>query len=264
MRRSPICVHRVGLEGPSDELKDLADTFDGMLARLETAFESQRRFAAQASHELRTPISVIRAEADVALAADDVTERERALAEAVRAEADRSEALIDGLLVLARSESTLHETEPVDLAELVGNVVGELVPLADEHGVDIDLALSEAQVVGDRVLLERLVTNLVSNAILHSEVANGGRRWMRVTVSSQAGQAVLAVANSGPDLQGEDLVQFFEPFQRRNGHAGSDRRGVGLGLTIVRSVAETHGGSVSIEPLNGGGLDVIVQIPSSH
>ncbi len=253
---------RVDLDGPADELKDLADTFDGMLARLETAFESQRRFAAQASHELRTPISVIRAEADVALAADDVTDRERVLAEAVRAEVDRSEALIDGLLVLARSESTLHETETVDLAELVGNVVGELVSLADEHSVEIDLALSEASVVGDRVLLERLVSNLVTNAIIHSENVNGERRWMRVTVGSQGSQTVLSVENSGPDLQDEDLAQFFEPFQRRYGHAGSDRRGVGLGLTIVRSVAETHGGSVACNGLPGGGLDVRAMLPT--
>ena len=153
---------RVDLEGPSDELKDLADTFDAMLSRLETAFESQRRFAAQASHELRTPISVIRAEADVALVAEDATEREVALARAVQAEADRSEALIDGLLALARSESTLHEMEPLDLAELAGDVVGQLVPLADENGVEIDLALDAAPVVGDRVLLERLVSNLVT------------------------------------------------------------------------------------------------------
>lgn len=252
---------RVGLDGPSDELKDLADTFDGMLARLETAFESQRRFAAQASHELRTPISVIRAEADVALAAEDATERERAFATAVRAEADRSEALIDGLLALARSESTLLETETIDLAELAGDVVGELVPLADEHGVEVDLRLDEARVAGDRVLLERLLSNLVTNAIVYGEAAEDGRRWMTVVVGARDSNAVLSVANSGPLLGDEDLRQYFEPFVRRNGHNGRDRRGVGLGLTIVRSVAETHGGSVSIRARTDGGVNVAVTLP---
>ena len=252
---------RVGLEGPSDELKDLADTFDGMLARLETAFESQRRFAAQASHELRTPIAVIRAEADVALAADDATERERRLASAVRAEVDRSEALIDGLLALARSESTLHETEPVDLAELVGDVIGESIELADEHGVEVELTLDDATVLGDRVLLERLVSNLVTNAILHSEVPENARRWMHLSVGMHGSHAVLLVSNSGPGLSSEEASQFFEPFQRRDGHNGRDRRGVGLGLAIVRAVAETHGGSVTIEPIPDGGLNVTLMLP---
>ncbi len=251
---------RVGLDGPPDELKDLADTFDGMLARLETAFESQRRFAAQASHELRTPIAVIRAEADVALADEDANARERALATAVRAEVDRSAALIDGLLALARSESTLHETETVDLAELAGDVVGMLIPLADQHAVEIELALDEAQVVGDRVLLERMISNLVTNAIVHNEAREDERQWVAVTVATRDADAVLAVANSGPELGDEDLAYYFEPFTRRNGR---DRRGVGLGLTIVRSVAETHGGEVSIEPQSERSLTVTVTLPAA-
>ena len=253
---------RVGLEGPSDELKDLADTFDGMLARLETAFESQRRFAAQASHELRTPVAVIRAEADVALASDDATARERALATAVRAEADRSEALIDGLLALARSESTLYETAQVDLAELAGDVVGDAVPLANEHAVEIELELDSATVIGDRVLLERMISNLVTNAILHNEAPENERRWMRLTVGTRGPHAELSVSNSGARMSAEEVAQFVEPFQRRNGHNGRDRRGVGLGLTIVRSVAETHGGSVAIEPRSGNGLTVTVTLPA--
>ena len=252
---------RVDLDGPPDEMKELADTFDQMLARLETAFESQRRFAAQASHELRTPISVIRAEADVALAAEDATERERALALAVRAEADRSEALIDGLLALSRSESTLHDTDVLDLAELAGDVVGDLVPLADEHGVVVDLKLATAPVAGDRVLLERLISNLVTNAILHGGPDREGRRWIGLHVESVDNFAMVSVANSGPDLQGDDLESLFDPFQRRNGHNGRDRRGVGLGLAIVRAVARTHGGSVTLRSRVEGGLDVTVAIP---
>ena len=255
---------RVGLDGPKDELKELADTFDDMLARLETAFESQRRFAANASHELRTPLSVIRAETDVALGEPDVTERERSLALRIREAADRSEALIDGLLTLARSESRVRDVSPVDLAALAGDVAGELVPLADEHGVKVHLQLDDATVNGDNVLLERLILNLATNAIVHNRPEPEGGRWMRLRVYEEEQNAVLIVANSGPRISGEEVEWIVEPFQRREGHNGSDRHGAGLGLAIVRAIARTHGGTLILRPRPAGGLDVMVTLPAAR
>ncbi len=172
---------RIDLRGPPDELKELADTFDSMLDRLQAAFESQRRFAAQASHELRTPLAIIRAESDVALAAPDVTAREVEYATSIRDAADRSERLVDGLLALARSESTLRDSRRVDLAELAGDVVGEQTAAADAAGVELDLDLGEGVVMGDRTLLWRLIGNLVENAIRYNRP--GG--WARLTVTTE-------------------------------------------------------------------------------
>lgn len=250
---------RIGLRGPPDELKELGDTIDAMLGRLESAFAAQRWFAAQASHELRTPLAVIHAEADVALAAPDATDRERRLGAAVRAAADRSERLVDGLLALARSESTLRDNTRLDLAELVGDVVGEQARAADAAGISLDLELETAPIAGDRMLLERLVGNLVENAIRHNH--RGG--WVRVSVTMHAGTAVLRVANSGPALASGTVAALFEPFQRgRSG--GPDRpRGFGLGLAIVRSVAIAHDGEVeAISPAEGG-LVVTVRLPTA-
>ena len=187
---------RIGLRGPPDELKELADTIDGMLERLQEAFTAQRWFAAQASHELRTPLAVIRAEADVALASPDVSARERRLAETVRTAADRSERLVDGLLALARSESTLRDSVCLDLADLVGDVVGAQVRAAEAAGITLDLALESASIVGDRMLLERLAGNLVENAIRHNH--RGG--WVRVSVVNESDAVVLRVVNGGPVL----------------------------------------------------------------
>ena len=248
---------RINLQGPEDELKELADTIDGMLDRLQSAFESQRRFSAEASHELRTPLAIIRAEVDVALAAPDVSERERALGATIRTAADRSERLIDGLLMLARSESTLRDRDRVDLAGLVGDVVGEHARAADAAGIEIDLELDTAVVDGDRALLWRLIGNLVENAIRYNE--HDG--WVKVSIAPGNGQAVLTVANSGPVIDADIVDRLFEPFER--GALGRRARssGVGLGLTIVRSVAAAHDGAVEARANPEGGLTVIVRIP---
>jgi signal transduction histidine kinase len=247
---------RINLQGPRDELKELADTIDAMLDRLQAAFDSQRRFSAEASHELRTPLSIIRAEVDVAMAAPDATERERQLGESIRAAADRAERLIDGLLALARSDSTLRDSARVDLAELVGNVVGEQARAADAAGVEIDLVLDSAVVEGDRALLWRLIGNLVENAIRY----NTRHGWMRVSVGTTGSDAVLTVANSGPVIAPEQVDQLFKPFQR--GESARRASGVGLGLAIVRSVAAAHDGTVSATANPDGGLTVTVRIPS--
>lgn len=248
---------RIGLRGPPDELQELSDTIDAMLGRLESAFAAQRWFAAQASHELRTPLAVMGAEADVALAAADATERERRLGAAVRVAVDRSERLVDGLLALSRSESTLRDNSPIDLAELVGDIVGEQVRAADAMGVTLDLALETVPVVGDRMLLERMVDNLVENAIRHNH--RGG--WVRVSVAPEAGWAVLQVANGGSALQPEVVTALFEPFRRGHGEAPGRQRGFGLGLAIVRSVAKAHAGAVEATSPAAGGMVVTVRLP---
>jgi signal transduction histidine kinase len=248
---------RIGLRGPPDELKELSDTIDAMLGRLESAFAAQRWFAAQASHELRTPLAVMGAEADVALTAADATERERRLGKAVRAAVDRSERLVDGLLALSRSESTLRDNTRIDLAELVGDVVGEQTRAADAAGVSLDLALETAPVVGDRMLLERMVDNLVENAIRHNH--RGG--WVRVSVATEGPHSLLYVANGGPVLDPEVVSALFEPFQRGRGQGPGRHRGFGLGLAIVRSVATAHDGEVEATSPAAGGMVVTVRLP---
>lgn len=249
---------RIGSDGPQDELKELADTLDGMLGRLEVAFNAQRNFAANVSHELRTPLSIIRAEADVALLAPDVTDRESHLAESVIDAVDRTEALLDSLLALARSESTMNERTEVDLAELAGDVVSERIEAANAAHVLLDLDLEsdpgDAPIEGDRWLLERLVANLVDNGIHHN--IEGG--WVKVSVERSNGDGVLRVSNSGEALTAEQVTDIMQPFRRAAGETGP---GYGLGMTIVQSVAKAHDGSVEVAPRPGGGLDVTVQLP---
>ncbi|MCX7619536.1 MAG: HAMP domain-containing histidine kinase [Acidimicrobiales bacterium] len=247
---------RLAIEGPNDELKELADTLDGMLARLERAFESQRRFAATVSHELRTPLAVLRAESDLLLDDPTASERERQLAGTVRDQATRSEALLESLLALARSESTMSDREQIDLADLAGDVVAERIEAADEAGLHVDLELASAPTVveGDRWLLERLMVNLVDNAINHN-VAGG---WVKLAIRSAPGAATIAVENTGEHLSVEQVDEILKPFHR----ATADRPGYGLGMTIIQSVAKLHNGTVSVRPRAEGGLSVEVRLPA--
>jgi signal transduction histidine kinase len=251
---------RIALDGPNDELKELADTLDAMLARLEVAFVTQRRFAADVSHELRTPLSIIRAEVDVTLADPDATERERRLALVVRDAADRAEVLMDSLLALARSDSTMHDRQLVDLAELTGDVVGERVERADDAGVDVELELGSARVLGDPWLLERLVANLVDNGINHN-IEDG---WLHVAIDAENGTTRLEVSNSGAVVTPEEATEILQPFRRLSRASDEGPSGFGLGMTIVQSVAEAHDGSIAVEPRSEGGLDVIVTLPTAH
>jgi signal transduction histidine kinase len=252
---------RIALQGPSDELKELADTMDDMLDRLESAFQSQRHFAAQASHELRTPLAIIGAEADVALAAPDVTSRERDLALAVRAAAVRSERLVDGLLALSRSESSMRDRVRLDLADLAGDIAGEQVADADAAGIRLDLTLDQAVVWGDRALLERLIGNLLQNAIRYNHP--GG--WVRLDVRTEAidGRAVASVQveNSGPVIPPSGIDALFAPFHRGDSAGRQRMSGHGLGLAIVRSVATAHEGRIEAHPGRDGGLRVRITLP---
>ena len=249
---------RIALEGPHDELRELADTFDGMLDRLAQAFGSQRRFVANASHELRTPLTVIRTEVEVALADPHASVGElRAMGEAVRAATIQCERLIEGLLTLARSESGLlarrdHVDPGACAAEAVGQVAGEAHALGVR--VEVRAAAGTSTVVGDAALVGRLVANLVENGVRHN--VRGG--WVRVAVSEDPGWAVVRVENTGEVISEAAAGRLLEPFQRVTRRADG---GAGLGLSIVRTVARAHGGRVSLRPRAGGGLVVEVAVP---
>ncbi len=253
---------RIALRGPPDELKELADTMDAMLGRLQAAFESQRQFAAHASHELRTPLAIIQAEADVALAAPDATSRERELAEAVRSAAIRSERLVDGLLALSRSESSMRDSGQLDLADLAGDAAGELVGSADARQIALDLSLEQAFVRGDRPLLDRMIANLLQNAIHYNRAGGWIRLALGTEVTSSHSMAVLTVENSGPEVSSSEVDDLFTPFHRGTAAVQDRTAGSGLGLAIVRSVATVHGGQVSAQPRRDGGLSVTVRLPS--
>jgi signal transduction histidine kinase len=248
---------RINLQGPPDELKELADTFDGMLGRIDSAFESQRRFVANASHELRTPLAIQRALVDVALRSPDTTGEEwRQMAEGVRDVTDRSERLIESLLVLARSQQELVTKDAVNLATVALDALDHVRAEAEERGLSIESELSPAQVSGDRARLERLAGNLVENAVGHN--TPGG--WIRVSTSADRTTARLAVASSGPVVDESEVPGLFEPFRRGGGvRTGSDR-GTGLGLSIVRSVVAAHGGRIEAHAVPGGGLTVTVEL----
>jgi signal transduction histidine kinase len=259
---SDVNLHeRIGLEGPADELKELADTFDAMLERLDQAFMSQQRFVADASHELRTPLAVMRTEVDVALADPHATNAElRAMAEVVRDATIRSEALVDGLLTLARTGATRTEEHPVDLDELAIRVIDRLAPEADQQELALDLSLEPAPVRGDAALLERLVENLVQNALQYNR--HGG--WVSVATRRDTVTASLRVANSGPPVPPDVVASLFERFRRLDDwdhHQG--RRGFGLGLSIVEAVARAHGGTTTAEAQPDGGLLVTVELPAA-
>jgi signal transduction histidine kinase len=259
---------RIALDGPSDELKELADTFDDMLARLDAAFDSQRRFVANASHELRTPLAVIRTEVDVTLGdpCAQVTDL-RTMGEVVRDASVRADRLVDALLVLARSEAQarvgLELREPVDLAALAKAAVDRVDGEAHRRCLEVTPKTEPAPASGDPELLDRLVGNLVENAVQHN--VDGGWVTVRTGAGARAGRPVstLTVANSGPVVAADAVDELFEPF-RRGGTARTASRGAGLGLSIVRAVAAAHGGEVSAVPRAGGGLEVTVRLPAGQ
>lgn len=252
-RLSEHTLHeRIASSGPDDELKELGDTLDALLARLEKAFDSQRRFIANASHELRTPLATQRAAIQVGLddpTPDDLVRTRQTLLDNNR----RSERLIEGLLVLARSERGLAtgEQEDVDLAHVVAEEA------ARHPGVRLDT--THCRVRGNRLLLARLVANLLANAVTYN--VPGGR--VEVSLTAAGGGALLEVRNTGPVVEAADIPGLFEPFRRGEGR---DRMGPGsgLGLSIVRSIALAHGGTVTAVPGPEGGLAVTVRLPAGQ
>ncbi|MGW6457090.1 sensor histidine kinase [Streptomyces sp. NPDC055078] len=249
---------RIELDGPDDELKELSDTFDEMLDRLERAFTAQQRFVANASHELRTPLAINRTLLEVHLSDPGVPVELQQLGKTLLATNERSEQLVEGLLLLARSDNQIVERKPVDLAEVATRAIDQTRVEAGAKGVEIRGERESAVVQGNGVLLERIALNLVQNAVRYNIAESG---WVEVTTSTQAGQAVLVVSNTGPVVPAYEIDNLWEPFRRlREDRTGSDK-GVGLGLSIARSVARAHGGRIIAEPREGGGLMMRVTLP---
>ncbi len=248
---------RLALEGPADELRELADTLDAMLDGLSESFGAQRRFVANAGHELRGPLTVIRTQAEVTLADPDASPAElRAMGEAVVEACRRTEALLEGLMALARSQRALVAREPTDLAPGARAAVAAVADEARAVDVRVRLDAGAAPTVGDRRLLDRLVANLVENAVRHNRP--GGT--VDVTTATRNGHAAVRVVNTGRALPDEAVARLTEPFERLGRPA--DARGAGLGLSIVRSVAEAHRGEVRLAARDGGGLDAEVLLPA--
>src|SRR5664279_86009 len=252
---------RIRLTGPRDEVADLADTFDDMLGRLQAAFDAERRFVANASHELRTPLAVIRTEVEVTTAdpAADVDDLRR-MGDVVLEATDRANRLLTSLLVLARTQGrgvSVHQ--PVDLADLVEPALSAVGAELAERGLTVSVDALPAPVSGDPALLERLVGNLVENAVRHNVPAG----WIRIRTDTVDGAGTLVVASSGPVVEPKAIAELFEPFRQgqrpRTGH-----RGTGLGLSIVRAVAGANGGTVCAVAVPGGGLQVRVTLPGGQ
>ncbi|TWP48979.1 HAMP domain-containing histidine kinase [Lentzea tibetensis] len=247
---------RLRLEGPRDEVAELADTFDAMLDRLEAAFSAQHRFVANASHELRTPLSVIRTELDVTLADPDADADElRRMAGVVRAASERAEQLVSALLLLARTDGLgLVVREPVDLAAVVESA---WKAVRDEAaGLRTAFHCAPAAAVGDPALLERIAGNLLENAVRHN--VPGG--WIETFTEGGPQGSVLRVSSSGQFIPPDRVEEMFEPF-RRGVRDRTSHTGTGLGLSIVRAAVAAHGGYVQAVAVPGGGLSVTVHLP---
>jgi signal transduction histidine kinase len=256
---SDVNLHRrLALAGPRDELRVLADTIDGLLERLQASFEAQRRFVANASHELRTPLTASRALLEMVLTDPDATiESFREAADQVLEESEQQEQLIDALLALAQGQRGIDHHERLDLARIAGEVMHAHEGQAAAKGLELDLSLKPAPVSGDRRLIERLVSNLIQNAILHN-TPNGDAI---VHVESRAGSATLMVANSGPLVPAGEVERLLQPFQRLSPDRVGPRGGLGLGLSIVASVAAAHDATLGVHPRATGGLGVEVRFP---
>jgi len=248
---------RLALTGPKDELKELADTFDEMLERLDAAFALQRRFVADASHELRTPLTVMRTAIEVTMAKPARTpEQLEAMAAKVARSAAQAEALIEALLTLAASEQAPASPELVDLATAAEDAVDSAAARAGQLGLRIDTDLAAAPACGNRLLVERMVGNLVDNAVRHN--IRGG--WISIRTGTGDHQARFEIANSGPVIPEELVPALFEPFRRVETRT-SVQDGTGLGLAIVRSIGTAHGATVEAHSLPAGGLGILVTLP---
>lgn len=250
---------RIDLDGPADEVKELADTFDDMLARLDRSFSGQQHFVGNASHELRTPLAVERTLLEVAMADPGASEDLKQVGKTLLETNARSELLISKLLTLARSENAVTEWHPVDLAELVESALSTCAEEINSRAITVHRDLAPGQVVGDIELLEQMVLNLVQNAVRHND-AQAGQVWV---ASRPAGADIrLEVSNTGRPVREHDVTRMFEPFVR----LARQRTGPsqGLGLSIVRSVVQSHGGTVTASPREDGGLVMVVQLPHAH
>jgi signal transduction histidine kinase len=248
---------RISFDGADDELKELADTFDDMLGRLDLAFASQRRFVANAAHELRTPLTSARTLIDVAMAKPvRTTGQLEVLAVRVREALGQSEALIEGLLTLARSDRGLTSYESADLEAAAQDAIDQVSATARNSKIVIDADLSPSPALGDRILLERLAANLLDNAVRYN--VTGGS--IRVVTGTGDGMSYITVTNTGPLVPESAVESLFEPFTRLDGRVGNGQ-GVGLGLSIVASVVNAHYGHLQAEALPNGGMTISARLP---
>ncbi|NGN66166.1 HAMP domain-containing protein [Streptomyces sp. A7024] len=257
---SATSLHRrLALQGSDPELKELGDTFDGLLSRLEDAFEAQRRFVANASHELRTPLARQRALGQVALADPNAdTSSLRAAHERILAAGEQQERLLEALLTLARGQAGLDVREPFDLAGLTRQVIQSREPEAELRNIVFLPSVAPAVAMGHRNLAERLITNLVDNALRH----NAPNGWVDVDTRSTDGRATLTVTNTGPVVPADAIDQLYQPFQRLEGTRTAHSEGLGLGLSIVLAIANAHGATVATRARPEGGLTVSVTFPA--
>ncbi len=252
---------RLALVGPDDEFKELGDTFDGLLGRLEASFQAQRQFVANASHELRTPLARLKTLSQVALADPNASvDSLRASHGRVLASEQQLERLIEALLGLASGERGLQRPEAVDLAALTGELLSSRRAEIERRGLQLHATLDAAATEGSPQLVERLAANLIDNAIRH----NTGSGGIDVTTTTTGGAAVLSVANDGPVIPDEDLERLRAPFQRVGVARTGQGDGHGLGLSIVQAIAGAHQAHLSVRPRPEGGLRVEVRFPSSQ
>jgi signal transduction histidine kinase len=249
---------RLGLTGPEDEFKQLGDTVDDLLGRLEAAFAAQRRFVANAAHELRTPLTLERTLLQVALGDPNAsTESLRATCEELLASGRSQERLLEALLTLATSERGLEQSEPLDLAPLVQRELEQARADIDRKQLRVTAVLVQARSRGDRALIERLIANLLENAVGH----NHNHGSIEVTTESGADRAVLRVANTGRTIGSDEVERLFEPFHRGGAVRTAANGHHGLGLSIARAIVRAHYGEICAEPAPGGGLIVTVRLP---
>jgi two-component system, OmpR family, sensor histidine kinase VanS len=245
---------RLDLQGPRDELKDLADTIDGLLARLEAHVAEQQRFAANASHELRTPLATTQALLEVARR--DPSGSDGELLERLHVVNARAIDLTEALLLLSRADQNEFPRERVDLSLVAEEAIETLLPLAAERGVTIEPSGEEATTIGSRPLLLQLTTNLIHNAIVHNLPVGG---TVTVTTATEPGRVQLTVENTGDLLTPESIATLTEPFLRGTERTHTERPGVGLGLAIVKSIAEAHDATLTLTPRPAGGLRATVE-----
>jgi two-component system sensor histidine kinase VanS len=250
--------HRIQLEGRQDELRELADAFDAMLARLEAHVAEQQRFAANASHELRTPLAITQTLLDVAR--NDLNRDTGELVERLHAVNTRAIDLTEALLLLSRADQRSFTPEQVDLSLMAEEATETLLPLAEERALTIETSGDATPTTGSAALLLLMTTNLVHNAIVHN-LPEQGTVW--VTTSAQPESAVLTVENTGEKLTPQLVATLDEPFQRGSRRIRTDHAGVGLGLAIVKSITQAHDGTLTLTPRHAGGLRVTVQLPAA-
>jgi two-component system, OmpR family, sensor histidine kinase VanS len=248
--------HRIHLEGPRDEFRELADAFDTMLVRLEAHVAEQRRFAANASHELRTPLAIMQTLLDVART--DPGRDTGELVNLLHAVNTRAIDLTQALLLLSRADQRSFTREDVDLSLIAEEATESLLPLADKRGVTIETSGDVAPTTGSPALLLQMTTNLVHNALVHN-LPDGGTVWVRTSVHPRT--VVLTVENTGETLSPQLVSTLDEPFQRGTERVRTDHAGVGLGLAIVKSIAQAHDGTLTLAPRPAGGLSVTVELP---